>query len=74
MVERFNIEITGRSALWQITGQCFFVLAIIKRDGDSDLAEESIKPITDNIFSSRKRLVCVCFFWHFRSKDTRPRT
>ena len=50
MVERLNIEITGRSALWETTGRCSFVLAIIKRDGDSDLAEEPIEPITDNIF------------------------
>ena len=55
MVERFNIDITVRSALWEKTGRCSFVLAIIKRDSDSDLAEESKEPRTDNIFSGRKR-------------------
>ena len=75
MVERFNIEITIRSALWEKTGQCSFVLAIIKRDGDSDLAEESIEPITDNtFFPVGKNKSVFVFFWHFRSKGTRPRT
>ena len=75
MVERFNIEITVRSALWEKTGRCSFVFAIIKRDGDSDLAEESIEPITDNTFFRLEKIsLCLFFFWQFRSKGTRPRT
>ena len=63
MVERFNIEITVRSALWEKTGQCSIVLAITKRDGDSDLAEESIEPKTDhNFFRSEKISLCLFFF------------
>ena len=75
MVERFNIEITVRSAPWEKHGRCSFVLAKIKRDGDSDLAEESIEPITDNTFFpvGKDKSVFV-FFWQFRSEGTRPRT
>ena len=50
MVERFNIDITVRVCTWEKTGRCSFVLAIIKRDSDSDLGEESKEPITDNTF------------------------
>ena len=62
MVERFNIEITVRSALWEKIGRCSFVFAIIKRDGDSDLAEESIEPITDNTFFRLEKISLCLFF------------
>ena len=74
MVERLNIEITGRSALWEAADQCSFVLAIIKPDGDSDLAEESVEPITDNIFPAGKDTSVFVFFCYFCSKGTRPWT
>ena len=61
-MERFNIEITVRSALWEKTGRCSFVLAIIKRDGDSDLAGESIEPITDNTFFRLEKISLCLFF------------
>ena len=65
----FNIEITVRSALWEKTGRCSFVLAIIKRDGDSDLAEESQEPITDNtFFRSEKMSLCLFFSGIFAQK------
>ena len=71
-MERLNIEITGRTVLSEATDQCSFVLAIIKLDGDSDLAKESVEPITDNIFPGRTSASVFVFFHAFSLKRYPP--